>query len=75
MNPQRKGFTKADLARAGALIGGSNDQQTIANLRERVAQFDAAIQKIGRHVGAVCGGVDTGHTADEIIRCIDSRLA
>lgn len=45
-------------------------------LVERIHQFDAAIRRIAHHVGAVCGGVDTGplggHTADEIIRCIDA---
>lgn len=45
---------------------------------DRIHQFDAAIRRIAAHVGAVCGGVDTGprggHTAEEIIRCIDAKV-
>lgn len=52
----------------------------VAAMSERVQQFDAAITRIANYVGAVCGGVDTesegfgrgGHTAEEIIRCIDN---
>ena len=49
-----------------------------SELEQRVHQFDAAIRRIAHHVGAVCGGVDTGpnggHTAEEIIRCIDKKI-
>ena len=43
----------------------------------RIQQFDAAIRRIAHNVGAVCGRVNTegdgpgGHTAAEIIKCID----
>ena len=54
-----------------------NMKQQNAALLVRIQQFDAAIRRIAHNVGAVCGGVDTegdgpgGHTADEIVRCID----
>ena len=48
------------------------------DLEARIHQFDAAICRVAHHVGAVCGGVDTGpnggHTAEEIIRCIDKKI-
>lgn len=45
---------------------------------DRIIQFDRAISRIARHVGACCGGVDVkddngkgSHTDQEIIRKID----
>lgn len=65
-----------------------HDEATIATLRERISQFQAAITRIAAHVGACCAGVDLehekddtgkpfgpgGHTAYEIIRKIDERV-
>lgn len=60
----------AAKAARDARIGAAAENGDTAELRERIFQFEAEIQRIAHHVGAVCGGVDTGHTAEEIIRCI-----
>lgn len=57
----------------------AKEYQTVKALEERIHQFDAAIRRIAAHVGAVCGGVDTGpgggHTAEAIIEAIDRKVA
>ena len=56
-----------------------HETKSLSALVERVGQFDAAIRRIAEHVGACCGGVDTGpnggHTAEAIIEAIDRKLA
>lgn len=78
--PGWSGFTKDDLRQLVAAIGSvtSSASGQDSELVERIRQFDSAIQRIGSHVGAVCGGVDTGprggHTAEAIIEAIDTKV-
>jgi hypothetical protein len=74
-----------ELVRLASTVSETGDRHPLA---VRVSQFDAAIQRIGNHVGACCGGVDTekeidqdtghpygpgGHTAKAIIAAIDAH--
>ena len=73
-----KEFFHQIAARVDTFVGNPISIEPESVLVERVHQFDSAIQRIASHVGAVCGGVDTGprggHTAEEIIRCIDAKV-
>lgn len=90
-DPERQTAVRSpQAATTPAAASAPSSSSRIEALLERVSQFDSAIQRIGAHVGACCGGVDTGHeidqntgepygpgghTAVEIIRKIDERTA